>query len=379
MRFAEKINIDWLGKRKTFYVISGVVFFVCLLSLIFKGLEFGIDFKGGTEIGLQFQDKIEIADLRNEINKLNVGKIEIKSFGNENGFLIRTDAQNLTEENVKQAISTIESTITKNFPNLEKKVTDSNLRSITLELADSQYVAKTISLMAELGFESNPASLEANNKVINIPIGIADWIEHNLIVKYPSNTFQVLKEEQVGPKMGQELKNDAVIAIVLALIGMLIYIGFRFKFVFAFSAIITLIHDVIITLGMFSILYEIAPVLNLEINVTIVAAFLALVGYSINDTVIVFDRIREVIKINKTADLQDSINKGINRTISRTIITSGTTLLTVMTLLIIGGDVLRGFAFALTFGVLIGTYSSIFVSSAFVYDYATRKSKRIEF
>lgn len=379
MRFAEKINIDWLSKRKTFYIISGLLFSIGLLSLLFKGLEYGIDFKGGTEIGLQFKNKIEIAELRKEVTKLNIGKIEIKSFGNANGFLIRTDAQNLNESIIQKVSVSIQTNIKNNIANIESKLVESSNKSLTFEVSDSQYVAKAISEISKLGFEATPASLELNNKIILIPIGIADWIEHNLIINYPDNSFQVLKEEQVGPKMGNELKTDAVIAIVLALIGMLIYIGFRFKFTFAYAAILTLVHDVIITLGLFSLLYELLPVLNLEVNITIVAAFLALVGYSINDTVIVFDRIREELKLHKTGDLAETINRAINKTMARTIITSGTTFLTVFALLALGGEVLRGFAFALSFGIFIGTYSSIFVSSTFVYEYAKRKQKRIEF
>jgi preprotein translocase SecF subunit len=156
-------------------------------------------------------------------------------------------------------------------------------------------------------------------------------------------------------------------------------LGFRFKFIFAFGAVAALFHDVLITLGLFALLYGLIPGLNLDIDLTVVAAFLTLVGYSINDTVIVFDRIRENLKIHKTRPLFEIINESISQTMSRTILTGGTTLLTVLVLLIFGGEVLRVFAFTLFFGIIIGTYSSIFVASTLVYEYATKYKKKVEF
>ena len=196
---------------------------------------------------------------------------------------------------------------------------------------------------------------------------------------FKDNPFKVLKEDKVGPKIGQELKTDAVIAVVLALIVILVYLGFRFKFVFAVGAVAALFHDVLITLGLFSLLYGVIPSLNLEISISVVAAFLTLVGYSINDTVVVFDRVREEIKIHKTAPLKDNMNKAINKTLRRTIITSLTTLFVVTVLLFFGGDVLRGFAFTLFFGIVIGTYSSIFIASPFVLEYVKRSKSKIKF
>jgi preprotein translocase SecF subunit len=195
----------------------------------------------------------------------------------------------------------------------------------------------------------------------------------------PNNHFVVQKEDHVGPKIGSELKQDSIISVVLALGAILIYLGFRFKFVFALGAVVALFHDVLITLGVFALMHGVVPGLNLEISISIVAAFLTIVGYSINDTVVVFDRVRENIKIHKTAPLEDNINNAINKTMRRTIITSLTTLFVVVVLLIFGGDVLRGFAFALTLGIVVGTYSSIFVASPFVYEYVQRTNKRIQF
>ncbi len=163
------------------------------------------------------------------------------------------------------------------------------------------------------------------------------------------------------------------------MIAILVYLGFRFKFIFALGAVTALFHDVLITLGLYSILYGLIPGLNLEITITVVAAFLALIGYSINDTVVNFDRIRENLKIHKTRPIDQIINDSINQTMSRTILTSGTTLVAVLVLIIFGGEVLKAFAFTVIVGVIIGTYSSIFVASSLVYEYAEKYKKKLEF
>ncbi|CAG0907008.1 unnamed protein product [Cyprideis torosa] len=304
-RVFDKMNIDFLGKRKLAYGVSAVLLAIGLVSLIGRGLELGIDFKGGSEIALQFEQPIDITEIRDELGNIGLGNVEVKTFGDDSGILIRTELQDIPTEVIPNVIETINKSIEKHSP--------------------------------------------------------------------------VLKEEKVGPKIGEELKTDAVIAIVLALLVILIYLGFRFKFGFALGAVTALFHDVLITLGIFSILYGIIPGLNLEISISVVAAFLTLVGYSINDTVVVFDRIREDIKIHKTANIEDIMNKAINKTMRRTIITSLTTLMVVAVLLFFGGEVLRGFAFTLFFGIIIGTYSSIFVASSFVLEYAKKRGERIQF
>jgi preprotein translocase subunit SecF len=212
-----------------------------------------------------------------------------------------------------------------------------------------------------------------------IHFGIADWIKENLKEKMPDNYFQVLKEDKVGPTIGQELKTNAVIAIFLSLVGILIYLSFRFKFIFAFGAVAALFHDVLLTLGLYAILYGLIPGLNLDITVTVISAFLTLIGYSVMDTVVVFDRVREYLKIYKTLPIEEAMNRAVNRTMSRTILTGGTTLVSVIVLLIFGGEVLRAFSFTLTFGIITGTYSSVFVASAIVLDYTKKTGRKIEF
>ena len=379
MRIFENLNVDFLGKRKFFYVISGTLFLFGLINIVFRGLEFGVDFKGGSEIVLQFSKQVDISNIRDNVKNIGLEDAEVKTFGGETGVLIRTELQEIPREVYPRIVSDIEKTINDNFPGLEKRVIDSTSSSITYQLPNPDTTDRLVEILNEEGFEAAEASVELDNRQIIVSVGIADWIEENLRESMPDNPFEVLKEDKVGPKVGSELKEDAVIALFLSLVVILIYLAFRFKFVFALGAVASLFHNVLITLGLFSILYNVIPGLNLEIDLTIVAAFLTLIGYSINDTVVIFDRIRENMKIHKTLPLFDVINMSVNKTMSRTVLTGGTTLLTLLVLTIFGGEVLRAFAFTLFFGIIIGTYSSIFVAGALVYEYVSRSKKKVQF
>ena len=379
MRIFENLNYDFLGKRKIAYLVSLSLFLIGVISAIVRGFEFGIDFKGGTEIVLQFEHPVDVGEVRNYVENIGMGNMEVKTFGGETGIMIRTEEQIIPANIFPRVVANIENQIEKEFPGLKRKIVDSTASSVTYEFANSDTANIVIDALFEAGFQSGRVSEELDNKQMIVRVSIADWIKENLNQRIQNNSFTVLKEDVVGPKIGEELKRDAVLAIFFALIAILIYLGFRFKFIFAFGAVAALFHDVLITLGLFSLLYGLIPGLNLEIGITVVAAFLTLVGYSINDTVIVFDRIRENLKIHKTRPIIDVINSSISQTMSRTVLTGGTTLLTVLVLFIFGGEVLRGFAFALLFGILIGTYSSIFVASALVYEYAQSYKKKLEF
>lgn len=379
MRIFENTNFDFIGKRKVAYIFSGTLIILSLLSLLFRGLELGIDFKGGTEVALEFEKPIDVSEIRTFIDDLELGNIEVKTFGGESGILVRSELQEIPADLFPKVVDRIESIIKKNYPELNFQITNSTSSSVTYEINNHELIEQLVDKLFTAGFQATRFNEEPTNSQIIVRVGIADWVQENLHERMPDNNFSVLKEDQVGPKIGNELKRDAVIAVLLALVVILVYLGFRFKFVFALGAVAALFHDVLITLGMFSLLYNVIPGLNLDISVNIVAAFLTLVGYSINDTVIVFDRIRENIKIHKTAAIENNINTAINRTIPRTIITSVTTLVVVAVLLFFGGEVLRAFAFTLFFGILIGTYSSVFVASPFVLEYAKRSKKNIQF
>lgn len=368
-----------MGKRTYFYFVSGVILLIGLLSILIKGLEFGIDFKGGTEVAIQFEKPVEISYVRKVVSQIGLGDVEVKTFGGATGVLIRTPIQEIPKSVLPVVKSRIEKIIADNFPGLEKKEIESTVNSITYTFADPATAEAVANKLFENGFTTTKTSEEVSNSGVIVRLGISDWLKENLSEKIKDNKFTVLKEDKVGPKVGKELKRDAVIAVILSLIVIMIYLAFRFKFAFALGAVIALFHDVLLTLGIFVILYGVIPGFNLEITITVVAAFLTLVGYSINDTVIVFDRVREQIKVHKTLSLEENMNLAINKTMSRTIITVLTTLISVIVLLIFGGEVLRGFAFALFIGMITGTYSSIFVASAFVLEYAERTKKKVTF
>jgi preprotein translocase subunit SecF len=287
-----------MGKRRIAYVVSALIIGAGLVSLLVKGLSFGIDFLGGTELVVQFQQPVEIGDVRGAMTSIGFGRAEIKTFGTDQDILIRT--------------STIE--------------------------------------------------LEGGGAV-------GDRLREGLRTAFPNNPFVVLKEDKIGPKIGAELRRDAIYAVVASLVAIWIYVGFRFKFVYGLGGVVALAHDVLLTLGMVSIF---DGVLNLEFDQNMVAAFLTIVGLSINDTVVIFDRMRENQKIHKTMDLETLMNRSINETLSRTIITMSTITAVLLVLLFLGGEVNRGFAFALVVGISTGTYSSIYIASAVVLEWVNR-------
>ncbi|MFN3872075.1 MAG: protein translocase subunit SecF [Ignavibacterium sp.] len=379
MRIFHNLNVNWMGMRKTFYILSLALFLIGMLNVVFRGLVFGIDFKGGSEIVLQFEKPVDVATIRNDLANIGLGAVEVRTFGAETGILVRTELQEIPKEIYPKVVERIRENINKILPGVPYQLVDSTINSVTIEFTNPDTTNTMIAELFALGFQTGKVSEELDNKQMLVRVGIADWIKEVLREKVKDNPFQVVKEDRVGPKIGEELKRDAVLAVLLSLLVILIYLGFRFKFVFAVGAVAALFHDVLITVGLYAVLYGLIPGLNLEIDLPVVAAFLTLVGYSINDTVIVFDRIRENMKIHKTMPLEELINKSINQTMSRTIITGVTTLLAVFVLFLLGGDVLRAFSFTLLFGIIIGTYSSIFVASAMVLDYAQKTKKKVQF
>ncbi|MFZ4591586.1 MAG: protein translocase subunit SecF [Ignavibacteria bacterium] len=299
MRLFKHTDIDFLGKRKKFYVISIAIIVIGMVVLFLKGIPLGIDFQGGTEMQVRFNSPIEVSELRSAMDKAGFAGMEIKSMGSVSDYLLRTPLQ-----------------------------------------GEGQTVA--------------------------------DKIQSGIKENIPGKDFQVMRTDKVGPKIGKELRTNAIYAIVFSLLGILIYLALRFQFVYAVGAVIGLFHDVLITISAIAIFDAIFPNLQLEFNQQMLAAFLTLIGFSVNDTVIIFDRIRENIKLFKNEDIESVMNKSVNTTLSRTIITSGTVFLTVLVLFMFGGEVLRAFAFTFAIGVITGTYSSVFVSSSIVVDWKHR-------
>jgi len=303
MRLFKKTNIDFLGKRKMWYVVSSIMVLFGMFSVVFKGINYGIDFQGGTELVLAFQQKVDIGEIRLALTKVGLGASEIKSYGGDNNVLIRTS---------EQAEGT----------------------------------------------------------------GVADKIKNAMQVSFPDKKFEVIKEDKIGPKIGKELRSDAMLAVLWSFVAILAYVAIRFKFAYGFGAVVALVHDVFTTFGFLSLLNGLVPGLNLDISQEIIAAFLTLIGVSVNDTVIIFDRIRENEKIYRSMPLMDVMNKSLNDTLSRTIITSSTIFIVLIILLIFGGEVNRGFAFTMAFGIVTGTYSSIYVASAFVLDWTRYRNRK---
>ncbi|MDC0031434.1 protein translocase subunit SecF [Candidatus Pelagibacter sp.] len=279
-----KSNIQFNKFYKTFNFISLFLIIFSLIILVFKGLNYGVDFKGGTLIELRTNDKqITITKLRNSFLNMNLGDVSVKKFGNETDYLIK----------------------------FEKKRNDNN--NFINEIKDE----------------------------LTLSIG---------------KGFDFRRVENVGPKVSAELLKSGIIAICISLAAMLFYIWIRFEWQFSVGAIIALFHDVIITLGIFS-------VFSLEINLSIVAAVLTIVGYSMNDTVVIYDRVRENLKKLGDTKIFDITNISINETLSRTIITSITTLLALLSIYLFGGEILKGFSLAMILGVVFGTYSSIYIAN----------------
>ena len=277
-------NIDFSSKFRSANILSLIIFSISILFILFKGLNYGIDFKGGTLIELRADNRnINIAEIRSSLNSMNLGDVNVKEFGKKGDYLIKVEQKTLNNNQL--------------IPRIKKTLIDN--------------------LNAEINFR---------------------------------------RVENVGPKVSSELLQSGIIAITLSLAAMLFYIWIRFEWQFSIGSIVALFHDVIITLGIFSLL-------SLEINLSIIAAVLTIVGYSMNDTVVIYDRIRENLGKFHRLDISDIANLSINETLARTIITSLTTLLALFSIFILGGEILRGFSFAMILGVLIGTYSSIFVAS----------------
>ena len=269
---------------KTCNLASIILIIISLLLLLIKGLNYGVDFKGGTLIEIRTNDKnITISDLRRSFNKMNLGDVTVKHFGSENDFIVKFEKRNSNKSNFME---------------------------------------------------------EIKSKLTN----------------YIGDNYDFRRVENVGPKVSSELLKSGIIAIGLSLAAMLIYIWIRFEWQFSLGAIIAIFHDVIITLGIFSLF-------GFEINLSIVAAVLTIVGYSMNDTVVIFDRVRENLKKYSDIKIFELTNISINETLSRTIITSITTLIALLSIYFFGGQILKGFSLAMILGVIFGTYSSIYIAN----------------
>ena len=305
MRILNKTNIDFVERRHIFYYISTIFLLIGAIATFVKGITFGIDFTGGTELILRFNHAADVGTVRNAITEMaEISGAEIKTYGETNQILIRV-----------------------------KEIDDPSLTRI----------------------------------------------KESITTAFPDNKWEVLKEDKIGPKIGEELKLDAAYAIFFSMIVMVIYIAFRFEFIYAMGVLVALFHDLLVVFGLCILFNGVHPWLNLEFSQTLIAAFLTLLGFSINNTIVIYDRVRENRKLNKTENLMSVINRSINDTLSRTIITSLTVFVTVVILFFFGGEVNRSFAFSFMVGVLVAMYSSLFISGSFIVElYISFKKQPLE-
>ena len=239
MRIFEKLNFDFLSKRKIAYFLSTSLFLIGVISVVIRGFQFGIDFKGGSEIVLQFDNPVDIATVRSDVEGIGLGNIEVKTFGGETGVLIRTEEQVIPAGIFPSVVNSIKEEINIIIPDVPYSIIDSTASSVTFEFANPDTTNRIVEGLFNSGFQPGRISEEPDNKQMIVSVGIADWIKENLRTKISDNHFTVLKEDRVGPKIGSELKQDALLAIIFALIAILIYLGFRFKFIFC---ILILLH-----------------------------------------------------------------------------------------------------------------------------------------
>lgn len=298
---SDNTTIKFIKLKALSFTFSGILSVLAILSVLFVGLNFGIDFKGGILLEVRAGNNIAISDIRSKISDLNIGEVSIQEFGVKSDYLIRVERQKGADNAQQVAVEILKDALNKAF----------------------------------------------------------------------GKDIDYRRLEYVGPTVSKDLISDGVMAICFAIMAMLAYIWFRFELPFAIGAIIALLHDIILTLGVFSIL-------GLEFNLSTVAAILLIIGYSMNDTVVVYDRIRENLRKFKKMELKELLDKSINETLSRTINTTITTMLALGALYLIGGQIISDFAFAMLWGIIVGTYSSIFIASTVLIFLNIRRSKESE-
>lgn len=364
-------NIDFMKYRKVL-VLASLVLVVLSILVVFFGdhLNLGIDFAGGTQLTLKFRQEPSIDELRTLFVDAGISDAQIQGFGapGDNEVLVRTSVVEGSEEGRRGELVKV---LNDAFNAGDEEAFDLNQRGtealagllVSLdpdgigEDADAK-VAHYRGVAEAVAQVSREEGLIASWEALEGLEGLSEASLAALEERATLGEFAVLGAENVGPQIGAELRRKGILAVALSLLGMLGYIWFRFELRFGIGALVAAVHDVFITLGLFALV-------GFEFNLTTVAAFLTLVGYSVNDSVVVFDRVRENLRRARTEPLVEVMNRSLNQTLSRTALTSGTTLLAVGSLLFLGGEVLRGFAFIMTVGIVAGTYSSIYIASPF--------------
>jgi preprotein translocase subunit SecF len=366
MELFKNTNYDFLGKKWPFIIASLILTAAGLTSLaIHGGPTYGIDFKGGAEMMLKFNQQPPLEKIRAALGKNIKGEITVQQRSDvKNEVLVGTEIQDETQLN--QSRQAIEETLRGMFadPGGKLDINNASVEQLANRLRGPLLTAGVP--MSEQDLEDTVRAIEeyraSKGGILNSfdelssVKGVTPALILTLKQECNLGPFTILSAEMVGPKIGADLKAQGLRATLFALAGMLVYIAFRFEWIYGVAAVVAVFHDTIITIGLFSLFHK-------DISLTVVAALLTLVGYSMNDTIVTFDRIRENLKIVRREKLETIVNLSVNQTLSRTVLTSGLTLLTALSLWWFGGAVLNGFSFALVMGILVGTYSSVYIAS----------------
>jgi len=374
--FKPGIRIDFLRIAKPLVSTSIVVVLASWALVATKGLNFGIDFAGGTEVLLAFNEPTDVGELREVIEETGLELPEVVTYGltDEGRYFVRSRTQSLLSDAEKKKIK--DGVVAKYG---EKDITmyddaDESGEVVRVKFTGPKKKADLLEIVKAAGFEDGTVSTAsiANNPVYMLRVpGVGPRIVKLMKAKYGDKFRAIDRLESVGSAVGKQMRNQGILSVIYALIGILLYISFRFDLRYSPGAVLALIHDVSITVGIFSLT-------GLEFNLPIIAALLAIVGYSLNDTIVVYDRIRESLDLGLGDDLKDSINISVSDCLSRTVLTSVTTFLAVLAIYVYGGGIIQNFAFAMLVGVVIGTYSSIYVASPAVVGMDTYLKNRAE-
>jgi len=379
VEFFRDAHIDFLGKKWYFLSFSLIFSVAGVFSMLFwHGIPLGVDFRGGTLVYVKYAHTPDPASIHSDLERSGLKNARVQSYGqaSSNEVLIALDIQETSEQALDKGKNQIIQALQGNSPAGKMDLNNSsslNIADYLLEKdplrlgtdANQRYTAVAQSIV---GFRDKQRGgvLTALDELK----GVADpAVVASLQDGFFLSNFGVRNVEIVGPQVGQQLQKQAILATIYSLAGMLVYLGVRFEWIYGVAAVVTVFHDTLITVGVFSLL-------NREISLTVIAAILTLVGYSNNDTIVVFDRIRENIKLLRRDPLANIVNRSINQTLSRTILTAGLTFLTVLALFLFGGEVLHGFSLALVIGILIGTYSSIAIAAPILVAYQEWRTDR---
>ncbi|HET6216240.1 MAG TPA: protein translocase subunit SecF [Acidobacteriaceae bacterium] len=387
MEFFHSVNVDWLGKKWYFLAFSMIFSVAGVLSMLFwHGIKLGIDFRGGTLIYVQFEQQPNPDRIRQAIDHAGIHDARIQTYGTSMQHQVAISlAQNETQEStLDTGRQTIVEALNANYSttgpaNRGKLDLDNASQGAVaqlLEQNDPEHLASAgggsqkYAQQAEAILNHRDHDLGGIFSSIDQLNGVADPAVVNQLKQsaYLSG-YHVFAADIIGPQVGAALRKQAFWAVMYSLAGMLVYLWFRFELIYGVAAVVAVFHDTLITVGAFSLRDK-------EITLTVIAAILTLIGYSMNDTIVVFDRIRENLRISRRENLTSVVNRSINQTLSRTVLTSGLTFLTVLSLYLFGGEVLHGFSFALVIGILIGTYSSIAVAAPMLVAYQEWRAKR---